>query len=434
MKTERLDTERLREDVLRDLGDGPSKERLAGQQRALVTHMVGVPSMARRRPRWLVPVMATLGTAAVVLASVFVLTATRERPVEFWVADKTEPAVIGEWITSTAGQPTPIVFSGGTRFELSLSGQVQVARADHKEVRLLLRRGLLDAAVRRAQGSTWVVAAGPYRVVVTGTRFNVQWEESTGQFSLRLHEGTVRVESDERPPVQLQAGDMLRTTRGSERFEVVPINDVPVEPRTQKPSSKDAGGSLLSPETADGRSAPELLSTQKPTRPVAPPSKLVLASVPRPNDWRTLFSQGDYAGALNAFEQTRQSPDLRELDVEGLRILSDAARYAGRPEIAERALVMIRKRGGGTEAAEQAAFLLGRLYADLRHDDAQAAVWFGVYLKESPSGPLAEEALGRRVDSLAKAGLQADAAAAAREYLERYPAGVFAALARSLAQ
>jgi tetratricopeptide (TPR) repeat protein len=146
-------------------------------------------------------------------------------------------------------------------------------------------------------------------------------------------------------------------------------------------------------------------------------------------DWRALAARGDHAAAVSAFERA-DSGALDALDLGGLRTLADSARYAGRPELAERALAATRLRAAGTPAAHQAAFLLGRVAADLRGDDVRAARWFATYLEESPEGPLAEEALGRRVDSLSRAGLKPEAEAAAREYLRLHPDGVFGALAR----
>ena len=65
-----------------------------------------------------------------------------------------------------------------------------------------------------------------------------------------------------------------------------------------------------------------------------------------------------------------------------------------------------------------------------RHRDAASG--FEQYLTEFSDGALAREAMGRLMESSLAAGNQAGARAAARDYLERFPEGPHAPLARSL--
>jgi len=74
---------------------------------------------------------------------------------------------------------------------------------------------------------------------------------------------------------------------------------------------------------------------------------------------------------------------------------------------------------------------LGKVAFDQRHDYAQAADWFAKCWQEQPQGGLAREAAGRRLEALRKAGSSAQATQAARDYLERYPTGPHAELARA---
>ena len=98
----------------------------------------------------------------------------------------------------------------------------------------------------------------------------------------------------------------------------------------------------------------------------------------------------------------------------------------------ERALLLIRRRFAGTSRAAVAAFSLGRLEFDKRHEHAKAAQWFGTYLKEQPAGSLAREARGRLIEATLAAGDRSRARLLAAEYLELHPGGPHAELAQRL--
>ena len=75
----------------------------------------------------------------------------------------------------------------------------------------------------------------------------------------------------------------------------------------------------------------------------------------------------------------------------------------------------------------------GRVEMDLNKKPAKAARWFQSYLDDSPGGSLAEEALGRLITALRKAGNEAAASKAAARYLEKYPTGTFREIALAVA-
>ena len=116
----------------------------------------------------------------------------------------------------------------------------------------------------------------------------------------------------------------------------------------------------------------------------------------------------------------------------GLVRLADAARYASDVDAATLVLQSIRSRFPGTTAAAEAAFNYGRLVSDVRGNALAAAAWFETYLAEAADGPFAREASGRLVEAYDRLGNAAAAQRAARRYLERFPDGPHAALARRL--
>jgi transmembrane sensor len=77
----------------------------------------------------------------------------------------------------------------------------------------------------------------------------------------------------------------------------------------------------------------------------------------------------------------------------------------------------------GEPQAALAAFTLGKLLLDTEGRPADAARAFARCLSLAPPQSLAEDAWFRLAEAHARSGHTADAAAAAREYRARYPAG-----------
>jgi TolA-binding protein len=140
---------------------------------------------------------------------------------------------------------------------------------------------------------------------------------------------------------------------------------------------------------------------------------------------------GDYAGVLADAQAAGLEATLAQRPLADLAALSDAARYAGRTDVARRALFAQRDRFPGSPDAKAAAFLLGRLNQDAGDSNA-AITWFKLYLSEAPGGTFASEALGRELVAVRKVSGIQQAKPLAREYLERFPNGAHASAAREI--
>jgi hypothetical protein len=126
-----------------------------------------------------------------------------------------------------------------------------------------------------------------------------------------------------------------------------------------------------------------------------------------------------------------------------LTSLADAARYTRHNDLARQALLGLRARFPGTVRASDAAFFLGRLAEQPSSSSPSspssspgsasgaALSWYETYLRESEHGPYAGEALGREIAMFARTD-RARAQKAAQIYLERFPHGTQAELAKSL--
>jgi TolA-binding protein len=95
--------------------------------------------------------------------------------------------------------------------------------------------------------------------------------------------------------------------------------------------------------------------------------------------------------------------------------------------------VGLRARFPGTDRAHDAAFFLGRLAEEPLSSASAAVTWYETYLKESPRGPYAGEALGRELFMLARTD-RPRARRLAPVYVERFPNGPQAELAKSLVE
>jgi hypothetical protein len=140
-------------------------------------------------------------------------------------------------------------------------------------------------------------------------------------------------------------------------------------------------------------------------------------------------AQGKFNAVLEEAERRGLARTLSSGSLEELSALADAARYAGRSAVAKRVLLTARQRFAGSATARDAAFFLGRIAED---GGGGAIEWYERYVSESPRGPYASQAFGRKMMLLYKQRGAAAAEPIAQEYLKRFPNGPYAAAARKI--
>jgi TolA-binding protein len=123
---------------------------------------------------------------------------------------------------------------------------------------------------------------------------------------------------------------------------------------------------------------------------------------------------------------------LSEASSEDLFALANAARYRQRFDLARSALLAERRRFPQASRSFEAIYLLGRVEESRDTGLAQAIAWYDEYLARAPTGPLAGEALGRKMTLTEKLEGPARARSLAEEYLRRFPKGNYAGSAREL--
>jgi len=145
--------------------------------------------------------------------------------------------------------------------------------------------------------------------------------------------------------------------------------------------------------------------------------------------WPRLVAQGDFQRVLDAAQRRGVEHVLSTGTQEELAAFADAARYGRNSQLARRALLSERKRFAKAAAARGVAFFLGGIEPD---GSAAALAWYESYLLESPAGPYASQALGRRMMIVHRRSGTGASASLAREYLQRFAQGPYASAAHKI--
>jgi TolA-binding protein len=267
---------------------------------------------------------------------------------------------------------------------------------------VVIEAGKAKMSVVPHSHNRWSVHAGPFVVHVTGTRFEVAWDPVKDRFVLELYEGKVKLsgcvfgEGNE-----IVAGERVEAGCGLAEFRVSRLS-TPESPREDAP-----------PDPASQASA-AAAAAQK----AAP-------------DWLALARAGRYAEAYRVADAEGIEEICSKGSAISMLLLGDAARLSGHPDAAHSAYLGVRSRFSGTKNAAIAAFYLGRLDLDAKHDSS-AKKWLLAYLDEMPDGPLSAAALGRLLEIQIASQGSRSAVGLAKQYLARYPSGPHSAAAEQV--
>ncbi|AUX31428.1 MULTISPECIES: FecR domain-containing protein [Sorangium] len=391
------------------------------------------------RARW---GLALAGAAALAVALVALWPARR-----LDYAVEGAPGAAGGYIAATT-EEARLRFTDGTTVALAPGSALRVAEVDAAGARMLLEDGRASLRVTRRPKARWSVEAGPFAVLVTGTAFDVSWTRGDGTLRVDLREGSVTVRGPLAPEgLPLRAGQRLvaRMREGDVQISSVDAAGAvgsAAGPAERAPSSAGAappgGERNIGPGDVDsgaGAARPE--GSRAEGAPAGPPPDGSAAAAPSGAvagpSWAKRVAAGDFRSVLAEAEQRGLGGVLEHGSLDDLVALADAARYARRGDVAQRALTATRKRFPGTSAGKAAAFLLGRMVDDGGSPGA-AVAWYDAYLAESPGGPFAAEALGRKMVAVERTAGRAAARPVAELYLKRYPRGAHAPVARDLAE
>jgi len=316
-----------------------------------------------------------------------------------------------------------LAFDDGSRVVLASGASLRAEMIGPSSASLELERGRAMVSVMHTRTTHWTVHAGTYQVAVTGTRFRLDWRPETGAFSVAVEEGSVRVSGGLlAEALDISAGQSLALEQG--RAVGASGGGTVAPDRAAAPVAAPSG------EPSAEAPLPGLMPSPSDLEPIMLPHRPAPHRASAPS-WRDQAEAGRYRDAMAEAERKGFDGICREAAGADLLTLAEAARYAGRSDRAEQALKAARSRFGRSEDAAVAAYLLGRIAVENRHNHAEAARWFRTYLSERPGGRLDREAEGRLLESLAFMDRNT-AREAARLYLQHYPSGPHAAFARNL--
>jgi hypothetical protein len=360
--------------------------------------------------------------------------------------DGVHPGQPGRWIAADQDRPTIVRFAGGSSIALRRGparNRTRVTRARPGAIAVALD-GAARFEIVKGQATTWRISAGPFRVRVKGTAFDLGWDEARATFELVMHRGRVEVRGPGISGVRaLSAGQRLR--------RVVAPATAGAEPR-----AAEAQGATVDPALGPHRQAAEhevsrrrrrvaqraRLPRPHPMRSSKARSAPLSASaasltpprpVPSPAPSSEVFGlarAGRYCAAIQTARRLGWSELLDRAGASQLLVVGDAARLCADAPAAIAVYQRLRQRFPAGAAAATAAFGLGQIAFDLQGAHREAARWFSAYLAEAETGPLAREALGRLLEALVRSAQHAAACRAGQRYLARYPRGPHARRAR----
>jgi transmembrane sensor len=362
----------------------------------------------RRGKRVKLAMAVMTAAAAAVLLFFFVPRPGASVPVSFTVGREGAPGQVGAYVTPSAKQALELRFSEGSVVSLDPETRARVTEVSARGAVVLVEAGRAAVDVVHRPDADWRVLAGPYSIAVTGTSFDVAFDPQSQALDLQMHTGVVMVSGpDLAAPVEV---------RGSQRFAHRGAPAV----ASARPAEDIAPVASAGPAGAPPVAAPVGASL---------PSASAAALDPGQH-WAILAGRGEYRIVLEAAESQGLDRVLASAGSADLVALANAARFSGRTEVATRAYQAVRDRFSGTPEAASAAFLLGRMTES--SSPSGAIVWYDRYVAEAPGGSFIAEALGRRMIALKRTGNTDATRQAAEAYLQRFPGGPYAGVAREM--
>jgi hypothetical protein len=312
------------------------------------------------------------------------------------------------FIVVPQAEESVVAFSDGSKVRMAERTRGRVCEVSRRGARFALEEGkLFIDIVPRAQAQ-WTFEAGPFRVNVHGTAFTVAWNPVAELFDVRLASGAISIASPlAGPEIQMHAGQSLRVNLRDQTINLEPTNLREPLPPVHSPSTSPQTPQVASP----GRSEAPRWSHR---------------------GWAARLSAEGAADIIADADRRGLSSVLERADSDDLWALANAARYAGRYQLASQALLAQRRRFPATDRAREAAFLLGRLHDGEPDGAAQAIGWYDRYLLEAREGADVSDALGRKMTLLQRWHKTEDALSVAQDYLRRFPHGTYAKAALAL--
>ncbi len=343
-----------------------------------------------------------------------------------------KPIQTGAWISTLRDKNCELSFSEGSSVILTASSGLRLRNLSKEGAHLLLERGSIKAEVVHHKKTDWKFDVGPYIIKVVGTSFNVSWNPEVEELKLEMIEGEVLVNGPMISSHIITKGETLLASP-SDRFVKIVQSDAlaRIEKEISKPRQllTEQTDTIVLEETQkkETSSSTKSLSDEstKETR---------RNSLSALNIWKELADSGRFSDAVNTAKKEGLINIFKTAPASDLLLLGDAARHTKDLQIATDAYKAVRKRYPNSAHSASAAFALGLVAFDGQKNYVSASKWFAACLADRKHGSLSKEALGRLMESHQLAGNREEAEKTADKYLQEYPNGPHAAMARRLTE
>lgn len=359
--------------------------------------------------------LAAVGSTCLVgIAALVTSAAMQPKVLTYSLEASSELGTVGSYMSAPAQTPLSLRFSEGSRVVLQPKARGRVANTSRHGATMVLENGHAHAEIVHRDDTDWRVLAGPFVVGVKGTSFDVGFDVVTQTFDLKMQSGAVKVTGPGlSQPIEVRGDQRLvLSAKGGEPLAQPPQAEAP--PLKQVPAS-----STCDREPSNARPSDEGL----------PAAHRVRATETETDSFAQLGARGQHQYIVELAEKRGLDATMMASNRADLMALGNAARFAGRANVAVSAYRTVRERFAKTSDAATAAFFLGRLHES---SPSQGISWYERYVAEAPSGVWVAEALGRRLALLNESQPGPTARAAAKDYLERFPSGPYAGFARKL--
>lgn len=328
-------------------------------------------------------------SAAMAVLVVLAWSALRPTPLTFRIDAAGGQVEAESLVVADGDEPLTLTFSDGSAVVLDRGSRVRVGTRRVDGVDLVLEAGRLETRLQPHGAAAWRIVAGPYEVVVVGEAVVLEWTPQITSFELEPQRGRVEVR-----------GPGIEGTRVLDAGERLVIAG---EPREGLHAATGASTpTTVAPPSIDAVAPTPVVEATPPSQPAAPErvaavgrrgarAKPPPATASEAASWRSLAHERRWSDALRLAETVGFASLCDTLEASALLELADVGRYAGARARAREALLALRRRFAGSEAAAAAAFDLGRLERDCEG----ARPWFRSYLRERPDGAMATAARQR---------------------------------------
>lgn len=397
-----------------NVGD-PSEAELARGLDGFLAHIDRGSRRPRRLLRWSLAGAALASSILIALRFTSVVPTRTSAPATLSYRVEGGTVLEGGYLRESGRAGMNVVFSEGSQVAFSPGTRSRLRVVDGDGALVAIERGQGSFQVVHRKDRRWLVDVGPFLVTVTGTAFTVSWDPIREELDLKLRQGNVVVSGPvSAGEIPLRAGQRLVANLAKAATLITEET-----PDTGGVSSGAAAMSATDQRETDGAEGPAPMAATT-ARPVLD------------HHWSRRLASGQWDRILAEAKHLGVDVVLNEAASADLLALANAARYRHHLDLAKSALLAERRRFPDSPRAMEATYLLGRVEEAREAGMAQAMNWYDQYLARAPNGPLAGEALGRKMTLTDKLEGPVRARALAEEYLRRFPRGNYAGSAREL--